>query len=110
MDHLSAVFPSYYQPAQWLSVDEMTIGTRCRNSFLQYLPQKPTEFGIKVFEGKSGYAKAGVEKGKGVGHRVVMDILQPFWERNIGYLLTISLQVPHSTWIFWSVIPVPQAL
>ena len=41
VDHLSAVFPRYYQPAQQLSVDEMMIGTRCRVSFLQYLPKNP---------------------------------------------------------------------
>ena len=43
------MFSCYYHPAQQLSVDEMIIGTRCRVSFLQYLPKKPTKFGIKVF-------------------------------------------------------------
>ena len=42
LDHLSAVFPRYYQPSRCLSVDEMMIGTRCRIYFLQYLPNKPT--------------------------------------------------------------------
>ena len=37
VDHLSAVFPRYYQPAQQLSVDEMMIGTRCRVSYSTYL-------------------------------------------------------------------------
>lgn len=36
----------------------MMIGTRCRISFLQYIPKKPTRFGIKEWvlaEAKSGY-------------------------------------------------------
>ena len=39
IDHLAAVFPRYYYPGWYLSVDEMMIGTRCKISFLQYLPQ-----------------------------------------------------------------------
>ena len=34
------------------------IGTKCRISFLQYLPKKPVKFGIKVIvnsESKTGY-------------------------------------------------------
>ena len=38
IDHLTAVFSKYYQPARELSLDEMTIGTRCRISFLQCIP------------------------------------------------------------------------
>ena len=55
LDHLTAVFPLHYQPAQQLSIDEMIIGTRCRFGFL---PNKPKRFGIKVWvnsEAKSGH-------------------------------------------------------
>ena len=58
IDHLGAVFPKYYQPSCHLSIDEMMNGTRCRISFLQYIPKKPTRFGIKewmLVEAKSGY-------------------------------------------------------
>lgn len=58
LDHLSAVFPRYYQPARELSVDEMMIGTRCRISFLQYMLKKPCKFGVKVWvlaEANTGY-------------------------------------------------------
>ena len=58
LDHLAAVFTIYYQPAQQISIDKMMIGTRCKVSFLQYLPKKPTRFGIKVWvnsEAKSGF-------------------------------------------------------
>ena len=58
VDHLAAVYPQYYFPSRYLSIDEMMVGTRCRVVFLQYLPKKPTKFGIKVWinsEAKSGY-------------------------------------------------------
>ena len=65
------------------------VGTRCRVSFLQYLPKKPTKFGIKVWvnsEAKSGYVLnfqiyTGSESGtkeKGLGHCVVMDLMEPY--------------------------------
>lgn len=89
IDHLSAVFPRYYQPGRQLAVDEMMIGTRCRISFLQYLPKKPVKFGIKVFvnsESKTGYVltfqiytgKVTSAAPKSVGHRVVLDLLGPY--------------------------------
>ena len=90
IEHLSAVFPHYYHPGRELSVDEMMIGTRCRISFLQYMPKKPTKFGIKVWvnsESKTGYVLAFqvytgavVDKSsdKGLAHRVVMDLMQRY--------------------------------
>ena len=92
IDHLSAVFPVYYHAGRELSVDEMMIGTRCRVSFLQYIPKKPTKFGIKVWvnsEANTGYvltfqiytgamAKDASNSSKSLGHRVVMDLLQPY--------------------------------
>ncbi len=47
-----------YTPGKCVSVDESMIGTRGRLSFLQYLPKKPTKWGIKVWvcsESKTGY-------------------------------------------------------
>lgn len=41
LDHFSAVFPAYYFPS-------MMISTHYRVAF-QYLPKKPTKFGIKVW-------------------------------------------------------------
>ena len=35
LDHLVAVLPMYYQPEQYLSIDEMMISTRCRAAFLR---------------------------------------------------------------------------
>ena len=94
LDHLLAVFPACYQPAQQLSIDEMMIGTRCRVSFLQFIPQKPTRFGIKVWvnsEANTGYTLClqvytGAEKDScnkmGLGYRVVMDLMELYQQRN----------------------------
>ena len=87
LDHLTAVFPVLYQPDRYLSIDEMMIGTRCRVAFLQFLPNKPTRFSIKVFvnsEAKSGYVlnfqvytgATDRTSSAGVGYRVVMDLLE----------------------------------
>ena len=38
-----------YDPHPQLSVDESMIGTKCRLSFIQYLPKKPVKWGIKVW-------------------------------------------------------------
>ena len=93
LDHLAAIFPIYYQPAQQISIDEMMIGTRCKVSFLQYLPKKPTRFGIKVWvnsEAKSGYVlslqiysgAADNREKKGLANRVVMDLVQMYEGKN----------------------------
>ena len=87
VDHLSAMFRQYYQPACELSVDAVMISTSCSVSFSQYLPKKPTKFGIKVFvnsEAKMGYVLTfQIYTGKcesssldsnGVSYWVVMDL------------------------------------
>ena len=91
LNHLTAVFSKYYRPDRFLSIDEMMIGTRCRVAFLQYIPMKPTRFGIKAWvnaEAKSGYVLdlqiyTGAEndqmkKGLGLGYRVVMDLMEQY--------------------------------
>lgn len=89
VDHLAVVFPQYYKPAQHLPVDEMMIGTRCRISFLQYLPNKPTKYGMKVFvvtEAKTGYVLAfriytgqvETSEARGSTHQIVVDLLEPY--------------------------------
>ena len=99
VDHLAAVYPQYYFPSRYLSIDEMMVGTRCRVVFLQYLPKKPTKFGIKVWinsEAKSGYVLnfqiyTGSEektKEKGLAYRVVMDLMEPYLHK--GHCLFID--------------------
>jgi len=73
----------------------MMIGTRCDVSFLQYMPKKPTKFGIKISEAKTGYVvnfeiytgKA-TGKEKGLGYRVVMDLMKPYFLR--GHCLFVD--------------------
>ena len=89
INDLSVTFSKYYRPDVHLSIDEMMIGTRCRIPFLQYLPKKPTRFGIKVWvisESKTGYvldfqvytgATDDVLK-DGLGYRVVMDLIEQY--------------------------------
>lgn len=103
VDHLNAVFPEYYKPSRYLSIDEMMIGTRCRVAFLQYIPKKPTRFGIKVWvnsEAKTSYVlcfqvytgATGSENGKtkttGLGYRVVMDLMERY--RMKGHCLFVD--------------------
>lgn len=99
VDHLAAVYPQYYFPSRHLSIDEMMVGTRCRVVFLQYLPKKPTKFGIKVWvnsEAKTGYVLnfqiyTGSEnrtQGKGLAYRVVMDLMEPYFHK--GHCLFVD--------------------
>src|SRR5258705_8106520 len=37
-DYLKKQFPKHFYPGQYLSIDEMMVGTQARVSFLQYLP------------------------------------------------------------------------
>ena len=89
IDWLVRAFQSQYTPSQQLSVDEQMVGTRCRISFLQYMPKKPKKFGIKIWtlcEAKTGYCcnfqiytgKSESEQECGLAYRVVFDLLQPF--------------------------------
>ena len=92
LDHLAGVYPLYYQADQHVSVDEMMIGTRCKVSFLQYMPKKSTKFGIKVWvlvEAKTEYVLSlqvytGAENGpeKDLGKRVVMNLMHSYQGKN----------------------------
>ena len=78
----------------------MMIGTCCRVAFLQYLPQKPCKFGVKVWvlaEVNSNYVLAfqiytgaalpaiPTEESvpKGLAYRVVMNLMDPY--KNKGH-------------------------
>ena len=58
LDPLLRHFQAMYRPARELSIDESMIGFKGRLSFLQYLPKKPTKWGMKAFvlaESSTGY-------------------------------------------------------
>ena len=83
---LSETFEKYYRPGQELAIDEMMIGTRCRIHFLQYIPKKPTKWGIKAFvnaESSSGYVlKFEIYVGDSGGtHAVVMRLMDQYLDK-----------------------------
>ena len=58
LDPLIKNFQKAYHPSRELSIDESMIGFKGRLSFLQYLPKKPTKWGMKAFvlaDSKNGY-------------------------------------------------------
>jgi hypothetical protein len=88
-------FKRRYHPHRELSVDEAMVGFKGRLSFKQYLPMKPTKWGIKIWEladSTNGYVLSmDVYTGKssqpnqptrGLGFRVVDTLMSPFYGRN----------------------------
>jgi len=82
-----------YVPSQQLSIDEQMIGTKCRISFIQYMPEKPKKFGVKLWvlaEALSGYClhfqvytgKVDDKPEHGLTYRVVMDLMYPYLNKN----------------------------
>ena len=76
-----------YIPGKRVSVDESMIGTKARLSFLQYMPKKPTKWGVKVqvcadaetgyihtFDVYTGKSAMGIENG--LAYSVVMHLVQ----------------------------------
>ena len=49
LDILLPTFQRLYRPSQNLSIDETIVGFRGRFCSIQYMPQKPTRWGIKAF-------------------------------------------------------------
>ncbi|XP_038056346.1 piggyBac transposable element-derived protein 4-like [Patiria miniata] len=96
IDKLSTNFKEAYVPGMHISVDEQMIGSKCHVSFVQYMPQKPKKFGIKLWvlaDSENGYCSrfqvytGRVENAPEVGlpSRVVNDLPEDF--RNQGYHL-----------------------
>ena len=59
MDNLIRNFQHSYIPGRELSLDESMIGFKGRLGFVQYMPKKPTKWGLKAFvlaDGVTGYA------------------------------------------------------
>lgn len=49
LDHIRSAPQSAFYPHKEVAVDETMVGFRGRVSFLQYLPKKPTKYGLKLF-------------------------------------------------------------
>ena len=93
IDHMKRKFGEWYIPEKCLSIDEAMIAYTGRLAFKQYIPSKPTKWGIKVFEiceSKSGYCMDfDVYTGKerqpasvnGLGFDVISSLMQRYLNR-----------------------------
>ena len=85
------MFPQYYYPSCYLSIDEMMVNTRCCISFFAISTQEANKFGIRVWVNAEAnvlnfqiYTGADIKtKEKGLGHHVVMELMQPHYFKNI---------------------------
>ena len=50
VEHMKTRFRQYFVPHKCLAIDEAMIKFNGRLKFKQYMPSKPTKFGIKVWE------------------------------------------------------------
>ena len=83
-----------YAPNKHIAIDEGMIAFNGRLSFWQYMPAKPTKYGIKVWmavDWKNGCviyydvylgSEEGVWRIHGLGYDVVMKMIQPYMNKN----------------------------
>ena len=94
LSQLNRKFQEIYSPSQNISVDEGMIAFKGRLSFRQYMPAKPTKYGIKVWmaaDSANRYVlnyevylgkEPGRQRQHGLGYDVVMTMTEPFWNLN----------------------------
>lgn len=95
LDYVRAKCSGNFLPTKNISVDEGMVGFRGRLSFKQYMPAKPTKYGIKVWmaaDSSNGYVlNFDVYLGKepnqrpriyGLGYDVVTSMIRPFMNKN----------------------------
>ena len=99
MDEVLRRCTETYHPHQNVSVDEAMVKFRGRLSFRQYLPAKPTKYGIKVWmraDPKNGFVNefqvyTGREENNrevGLATRVVLDMTRLIWGR--GHIVNVD--------------------
>ena len=104
IDTLNLSFRNLYTPKQNLSIDESMVGTKCRVSFIQYMPKKPKKFGIKlwtlceaetgyclqfqVYTGKTENDSGEVQAEHGLTYRVVFDLMKYYFDK--GYVVFLD--------------------
>ncbi|XP_062325519.1 piggyBac transposable element-derived protein 4-like [Osmerus eperlanus] len=88
MDDIRTACQAYYHPKKELSVDERMVATKAQTGMTQYMKDKPTKWGIKLFvlaESNNGYTlnfnvyvgKAHTPSVHGLSYDAVMDLIQP---------------------------------
>ena len=108
IDILTDRFKLCYNPGRELSIDESMIGTKCRVPFLQYMPKKPTKWGIKVWvcaDANTAYVQTfcvytGKDNdsefaGKQLAYRVVMKLLQDYLGKHYKVYFDNFYTSPH---------------
>lgn len=107
LDMIQETWPANYDPGSNMCVDEAMVKFKGRCPFLQYLPAKPTKWGIKVWaicDSKSYYMlNVNIYIGRyselpnsdlPLGDRVVLKLAEPYYNKNHRiYFLTIISQV-----------------
>ncbi|XP_052261867.1 piggyBac transposable element-derived protein 4-like [Dreissena polymorpha] len=93
LNYLNDKFKAMYTPYKHVTVDESMVKFKGRLGFRQYMPLKPTKWGIKVWtltESETGYIHqfqvyTGKEENqeKGLSHRVVTDLIGHLNHTNI---------------------------
>jgi hypothetical protein len=93
LDAVSKTCLDNYKPPKEQTIDEGMIAFKGRLSFKQYLPAKPTKFGIKVWKRASPYngychefqVYTGKKEGQGrednLGSRVVKDLTRKITDK-----------------------------
>uniref|UniRef100_A0A2C9KGK8 PiggyBac transposable element-derived protein domain-containing protein n=1 Tax=Biomphalaria glabrata TaxID=6526 RepID=A0A2C9KGK8_BIOGL len=92
LDHVRSTCQAVYKPQRKLSVDEAMVGFRGRLAMKQYLKNKPTPWGIKIWccaEASSGYVlnfrvytgKSNYSSPNGLGYNVVMSMTEPYLDK-----------------------------
>ncbi|XP_015772176.1 PREDICTED: piggyBac transposable element-derived protein 4-like [Acropora digitifera] len=94
LSHFNAKIQEVYKPGKNISIDEGMKGFKGRLSFRQYMPAKPTKYGIKVWmaaDASNGFVinhevYLGKQRGRvlanGLGYSVVMELMNPFLNKN----------------------------
>uniref|UniRef100_A0A8C6WGX3 PiggyBac transposable element-derived protein domain-containing protein n=1 Tax=Neogobius melanostomus TaxID=47308 RepID=A0A8C6WGX3_9GOBI len=98
-EHIVQACQSYYHPKQHISIDERMVASKARIGFKQYVKNKPTKWGFKLFvlADSSGYTsnffvydgKVGEASGNGQSYDVVMRLLNST-QLGSGYKLYVD--------------------
>lgn len=99
-NHLQQKCMQLYQPNREVSIDERMVRSKARFSFRQYIRNKPTKWGFKLWclcDSRNGYTSAfsvyrgkhgEVRSGNGLSYDVVVSLMEPYSLQ--GYSLYID--------------------
>ncbi|XP_028268778.1 piggyBac transposable element-derived protein 4-like [Parambassis ranga] len=88
MDNILSACQAHYHPKKELSIDERMVATKAKTGMTQYMKNKPTRWGIKMFvlaDSGNGYTvsfniyagKTYTQKVHGLPYDTVMQLIQP---------------------------------